>query len=206
MKTKQSLLIILCMLGSLQLLAQAAINQHINMKVDERGNAAMLIQQKMTASQWQQWLATAGTNPNALKREIQKGMPGFFLDDFKLDRNDMERSFELSLTAYGVTKVDKRGRRILETGEKDINLTKIGDKQYMFVNSPMEYGGQLQQTTVVDFPISASNIQIDKDAFGRTIFTYQIDDPSKSLDWRYLFGGLMMLAGVVSMVYWKPQT
>ena len=49
-----------------------------------------------------------GQQSCSTKRAIRRSMPAYFLDDFKLDKDDMNRSFTLSLNAYGVCKIDKR--------------------------------------------------------------------------------------------------
>jgi hypothetical protein len=205
MKTTVILLYSSLLLIAGQTFAQQQMNQQITMKLDETGNAQINIQQKMNASQWQNWISYLGNNPAAIKREIQKGMPAFFLEDFKFDKNEMERSYELSLKALGVCKVDKKGRRILETDEKDINLTKLTDLKYMYVNSPMEFAGQVQQTHIIEFPKSAYDIELDKDAYGKTIFAFRINDPSGSLGYLRYIGFTFLLSGIFSLVFFKVR-
>lgn len=185
--------------------AQNQIQQQITMNLDEKGNSEIFVQQKMDAASWQNWIAYLGNNPAAMKREIQKSMPAFFLEDFKLEKNDMERSYELSLKALGVCKVDKKGRRILETDEKDINLTKLTDSKYMYVNSPMEFGGQVQQTTIINFPENALDIELDRDAYGKTIFTFRMKEPSNSINYIRYVGIALLISGIFSMVFFKVR-
>jgi len=185
--------------------AQNQIQQQITMSLDEKGNSEIRVQQKMDAASWQNWIAYLGNNPAAMKREIQKSMPAFFLEDFKLEKNDMERSYELSLKALGVCKVDKKGRRILETDEKDINLTKLTDSKYMYVNSPMEFGGQVQQTTIINFPENALDIELDRDAYGKTIFTFRMKEPSNSINYIRYVGIALLISGIFSMVFFKVR-
>ena len=150
-------------------LLTAQQSQNLEMNIDPLGNADLKISMKMSAQQWQMWNGNFGSNPAALKREIERAMPGYFLGDFKLNKKDMDRSFELTLKAYGVCKIDKRGNWSLETDEKDANLTKLTDSKYMLVSSPTEYGGQLQQTFLVNFPEEAEGIKVDTDSYGKTI-------------------------------------
>ena len=117
MKTLKTYLTIIIILAYANAFSQQ-MQQKINMKIDSIGNAKFSISMNMTAQQWQVWLDNLGNNPAALKREIERSMPGWFLDDFKLEKDDMNRSFNLSLNAYGVCDINKRGLWTLDTDQK----------------------------------------------------------------------------------------
>lgn len=170
-------------------------NQKIELTLDNIGNAKINISMTMNASQWQQWNGTYGSNPSALKRDMERSMPAFILDDFKLDKDDMNRSFNLSLNAYGVCNIDKRGRWIMDTDQKDAQATELTDHKYMLVSSPPEFGGTLQQTYIIEFPEAASDIKIDKDAFGKSVFEFEMDNPSSSFNLIRWSGLLLMIVG-----------
>lgn len=169
------------------------IQQKIDMKVDAIGNSQLTISMTMNAGQWQMWLETLGNNPAALKREVERSMPAYFLDDFKLEKNDMERSFVLSLNAYGACKVDKRGNWVLDTDQKNANITTLTEHKYILVSSPPELGGNVQQTFTIEFPEEAHNIKIDKDAYGKTHFKFQMRNSTAGFN-------VMLWAGVLLLV------
>jgi hypothetical protein len=158
----------------------AQTQQKIEMKIDSIGNAKITVSMNMTAQQWQVWLSSLGNNPAALKREIERSMPAYFLDDFKLDKDDMNRSFNLSLKAYGVCEIDKRGKWTIDTDQKNANVTELTDHKFMLVSSPPELGGTVQQTFLIEFPAEAKDIKVDKDAFGQSVFDFKMDGPSSS--------------------------
>lgn len=191
-------ILLLAFMGAALCQAQQ-MSQKIDMKLDPLGNANLDISMKLNAAGWQTWLQTAGNNPAALKRSVEREMPAYFLDDFKLEKNDMERSFQLSLKAYGVCKVDKRGKWILETDAKNIELTELSKGKYMFVNSPAELGGQIQQTTVVELPEQADQIEIDKDAFGKTIIKFDMTHSGGGFNGLRWGGIALLLGGLIWM-------
>ncbi len=193
MKTLRNLLFLATFLCVVQLFSQQT-HQKIEMKIDSIGNAKITVSMNMNAQQWQMWVSSLGNNPAALKREIERSMPAYFLDNFKLEKDDMNRSFSLSLNAYGVCKINKRGKWSLETDQKNANLTELTDHKYMLVSSPPELGGTIQQTFLVEFPEEAQNIEIDKDAFGESVFEFQMEGPSKSPF------NLMRIAGIVFLL------
>lgn len=194
MKTIQHVLCILSLLVTTSVFSQQS-NQKIEMTIDEIGNAKINISMTMNASQWQQWNGTYGTNPSALKRDMERSMPAFIVDDFKLDKDDMNRSFNLSLNAYGVCKIDKRGRWVMDTDQKNAQLTELTEHKYMLVSSPPEFGGTLQQTYIIEFPEEASKIKIDKDSFGKSVFKFEMENPSSSFNLMRSSGLVLLLIG-----------
>jgi hypothetical protein len=196
MKTLGIYITTLLMLLALNLEAQQ-MKQKITMDIDSLGNAKITLNMTMNASAWQTWSQTTGSNPALLKREIERSMPAYFLDDFKLDKNDMERSFELSFKGYGVCKVDKKGNWIFETDEKNADITELTERKYMLVSSPEEFGGQIQQTYIVEFPEEAKSIEIEKDAFGKTMFEFDMEKPGGGFNFLRIGGILFLVAGVV---------
>ncbi len=173
-------------------LAQA-MQQKIDLRLDSIGNAKINVSMTMNAQQWQTWNATLGNNPAALKREFERNMPAYFLDNFKLEKDDMNRSFNLSLNAYGVCEIDKRGTWTLKTDQTEANLTELSDRSYMLVSSPPEFGGNIQQTYTVNFPESAKDIEVDKDAFGETVFNFQMENPASGGNGMLLFSGIALI-------------
>lgn len=171
------------------------MQQKVDMRIDSIGNAKIKISMTMNAQEWQAWSGSFGNNPAALKREVERGMPAYFLDDFKLEKDEMNRSFVLSLNAYGACDIDKRGKWMVETDQKDANLTKITDHKYILVSSPMEYGGALQQTFNIEFPEEASNVEVDKDAYGNSVFKFDMESPSSGFNLFRLSGLALMVIG-----------
>jgi hypothetical protein len=175
------------------------------MNLDAQGNAEIVVSMTMDAGGWQQWLAVYGNNPAILKREMIRDMPAFFLDDFNLEKNEMDRSWMFSFKAYGVCKVDKKGNWILETDDKDVDLTELGEGKYMYVSSPLEFGGQIQQTTIIQFPKESTDIEVDEDALGKTIFQFEMNMGKSSFGWPGWLGGGLMLAGLALMLMPKKK-
>lgn len=171
--------------------------QHIEMTMDNIGNATIELKMTMNAQQWQNWNATLGNNPAALKREIERGMQAYFLDDFKLDKDEMNRSFLLSFNAYGVSNIDKRGTWTIDLEQENAQLTKLTDRKYMFVSTLAEFGGQLQQNYILNLPEKAQEIEVSKNAYGREVFKFKMDDP---ITMKASLGGILRWAGMLFLV------
>lgn len=177
-------------------LVQAQTQQKLEMKLDSIGNAKLTLAMTLNAQQWQIWNGSLGNNPAALKRELERTMPTYFLEDFKLEKDDMNRSFTLTLKALGVCKIDKRGQWTLETGQKNAHVTELTDKKFMLVSSPPEFGGMIQQTYIIEFPQEAKEVKLDKDSFGQSVFTFKMKGPKGgSWGWMRLTGLLLLVVG-----------
>jgi len=179
----------------IQGVAFCQMQQKIELKLDEIGNSKLNISMTMNAQQWQIWLANIGNNPASLKREIERSMPTYFLDDFKLDKDDMNRSFSLDLNAYGICKIDKRGKWTLDTDQKNAQITELTDHKYMLNSSPPEFGGQMQQSYIIEFPEAAQNIKIDKDAFGQSIFKFEMANSKNEINTTMWSGIILLISG-----------
>ena len=176
------------------------MQQKIDMAINGLGDATINVSMTLAAQQWQMWNQNFGNDPAALKRDMERSMPAYFLEDFKLEKNDMERSFTVSLKAFGICKVDKKGRWTLETDQKNAQITELGDGKYMMVQSPKELGGTVQQTTMITFPSEASDIKLEKDAFGKTIFKFGMDAPASAGSLLLWIGLGLLLAGAIWLV------
>ena len=186
---------ILCLFSLSIMNSNSQSQQKIEMKIDDVGNAKLNISMTMKAQEWQVWNSNYGNNPSALKRDMERAMPAYFLDDFKLEKDDMNRSFNLSLNAYGVCEINKRGKWIVDTDQKNAQLTELTDNKYMLVTSPTEFGGQLQQTFIIELPESAKKIKTDKDAFGKSVFEFDMDAPSSGFNIMRWAGILLIVVG-----------
>lgn len=189
---KSKILFLAILMGQLVF---AQNSQNIEMNIDPLGNADLKISMKMNAQQWQMWNTNFGNNPAALKREMERAMPSYFLGDFKLEKDDMARSFEFTLKAFGVCKIDKRGKWSINTEQKDANLTELTDSKYMLVSSPPEFGGTLQQTFIINFPDEAEAIEVDKDSYGKTVFEFKMEEPASSFNFLRLAGIFCIVLG-----------
>ncbi|WP_282040773.1 hypothetical protein [Winogradskyella flava] len=193
MKTLVRIFIVYVLFFSTDIKAQS--QQKIEMRIDSIGNAKLNISMTMNAQEWQTWNANYGNNPSALKRDMERAMPAYFLDDFKLEKDDMNRSFSLRLNAYGACEINKRGKWLVDTDQKNAQLTELTENKYMLVSSPPEFGGNLQQTFIIELPEDAKNIKTDKDAFGKSVFEFDMDAPSPRFNILRWGGILLIIVG-----------
>lgn len=196
---KRILLLFWAFILTCSIQAQEPLKQKLEMSIDEVGNGDIKVSMNMNATQWQIWLQSLGNNPALLKRSMERALPAYFLDNFKLEKNDMDRSFEFSFKAYGIFQVNKRGKWIVNTDQKNPDITKLTDNKYMMV--AMEMQNNIQQTQIIDFPVTARNIETNKDAFGKTQFEFDMDIPGSSIHALFWPGLLLIIGGIAWLLY-----
>ena len=190
---KKIILFIALIVPALLVQAQEPLKQKIDMRIDSIGDAMLKVSMTMNANQWQMWVQSVGNNPALLKRSMERELPGYFLDDFNLEKNDMERSFEFSFKAYGVCQVDKKGRWIVTTDQKNPDITELTDHKYMMVYT--DAVNNLQQTQIIEFPSEATDISVEEDAFGKTQFEFDMDATKGGVNYLFLGGIVLCVIG-----------
>lgn len=190
---KKTVLFIFVLICANFIQAQEMLKTKMEMRIDSIGDAIIKVSTTMNAQQWQMWSQTYGNNPALLKRSMEKELPGYFLDNYNLEKNDMDRSFTFTFKAYGACNVNKKGIWIVNTDQKKPDLTKITDYKYMMVSNDMENG--LQETVVIEFPESARNIEEAKDAFDKTQFEFEMKGGEAGINWMLWIGILLAAAG-----------
>ena len=192
---KRNLFFVLLLGCAMGLMAQTEpLKQKLEIRLDSIGNANFKDSMTMNATQWQVWLHSVGNNPAVMKRMMERALPGYFLDDFDLQKNDMERSFEFIFKAYGVCEIDRHGKWIMNTEEKNADITTLSERKFMMVT--MDTENNIQNTQYLDFPKEAKNIIISQDAYDNTQFEFDMASPGPQKGWMLWSGiGLLLLGG-----------
>lgn len=154
------------------------IKVNIEFNVDDKGNAKVSYAMTMNAARWDNFKRSLGSNPSLLKREMERALPAYFLSDFDYKEDVMNRSYSLSFNASGVCKVDEKGKWYAEWDTKNPDVTKLTDNSYMIITDMSLSGQMIQANQKINFPSLASDINQEKDAFGKTRFTFRMSSSS----------------------------
>ena len=185
--------------GAQQQIDPTAITQEIDCKIDNYGDARMVLRQKMTAMQWQYFKASPiATNPSIFKRNLERSMTTIQLEDFKNAMDEDTRSSITQVTALSMATYKGNGKWELKLNMKNPNITQISDRVYMITNNMMSGGNIIQQLQKIFFPENASQIKQDTDIYGNATFTYMLNVEESSFNYFLLFLGIVvLLAGAV---------
>jgi hypothetical protein len=172
--------------------------QEFTVNLDKLGNATEVLTQKMTASQWATFKTSQIYNDPAMaKRNLERSMSAYVIDDFKRDMDEMNRQVILTLKVISYAQYKGNGQWSLKIDSKSPQVTKLTDKAYMITGNAVMGNNLVQQIFKIYFPGNASDVTQTTDEFGKAIFTYNAGRGITTfLTWNNIVGILLILAAV----------
>ncbi len=170
--------------------------QDFTVNLDRLGNATMVLTQKMNASQWATFKTSQVYNDPAMaKRDMERSMSTYVIDDFKRDMDEMNRQVTLTLKVISYAQYKGNGQWSLKIDSKNPQVTKLTDKAYMITGNAVMGNSLVQQIFKIYFPGAASDVKQTTDEFGKAIFTYNAGGGFVSyLKWNNIVGLILILA------------
>src|SRR5664279_597947 len=170
--------------------------QEFTVNLDKLGNATMVLTQKMNASQWATFKTSQVYNDPAMaKRDMERSMSTYVIDDFKRDMDEMNRQVTLTLKVISYAQYKGNGQWSLKIDSKNPQVTKLTDKAYTITGNAVMGNSLVQQIFKIYFPGGASDVKQTTDEFGKAIFTYNAGGGFTSyLKWNNIVGVLLILA------------
>jgi hypothetical protein len=173
--------------------------QEFTYKIDKLGDATLELTTKMTQSQWENFKQGPLVNdPSISKRDIERSMSTYVLEDFKRDIDDMNRTVKMTLKVRAMAAYKGNGNWEFRLGMKDPQVTKLPDNSIMVTTNANLSGELVQQIWKISFPGGASNIQQTTDSFGASMFTYKYGGGIGAyFSWNNIIGLLLIIAAIV---------
>ena len=123
------------------------------------------------------------------KRDMERSMSTYVIDDFKRDMDEMNRKVKLSLKVMSYAQYKGNGQWSLKIDSKDPQVTKLTNKAYMITGNAIMGNSLVQQIFKIYFPGGASDVKQTTDEFGKAIFTYNAGGGFASyLKWNNIVG------------------
>ena len=165
------------------------IQQDVEVAIDRLGNADISATFTLPAAQWRLWNQTFGESEFLLKRDFEHQFSAVVLHDFKLERDEMNRTATLRMK--GAASAEYRGNGVWEAElEKGARGTKVSDTVWQFSKSSGEGGAILQQNFRVKLPEGARNAEQVTGELGVPVLRYQLRPERRS--------PALLLAGVAA--------
>lgn len=205
--TKRNMLAYLMVAWVAALLANAAtamqqempvIEQDIEVAIDGLGNADISATFTLPAAQWRLWNQTYGQNGYLLKRDFEHQFSAVVLHDFKLERDEMNRTATFRMK--GEASAEYRGNGVWEAElEKGARGTKLSDTVWQFAKSTGEGGAILQQNFRVKLPEGARGAEQVDGELGIPVLRYTLRPPNRT-PWLLAAGGALGIAGLALLL------
>ena len=159
------------------------------------GDAQIEASNSMDAAGWDRFKRMFGNNPDILKRQMERTLSGYFLQNFNYKEDAMNRTWTLSFDALGLSKISSNGSWVVDLNSKNPDITKLSDHNYVLTSNYASEGSLLQEVDYINFPASASDIKQDKNALGKAVCTYTLSPRRGGLPW-----GVLVLGAILSIV------
>lgn len=174
------------------------IQQDIVVAIDRLGDAELSATFTLPAAQWRLWNQTYGQNEYLLKRDFEHQFSAVVLHDFKLERDEMNRTATLRMK--GAATAEYRGNGTWEAElEKGVRGTRVSDTVWQFSKSTVEGGAILQQTFRVSLPKGARDAEQVNGEFGVPVLRYTLR-PERRSPWLLLGGTVLGVAGLTLLL------
>jgi hypothetical protein len=187
--------------------SQSNFTQTFTYNIDDKGAAHVEMVQKMTAQQWQQFKATVNNaNMSVKKRDIERMMPMYVMENFKYSEDEMERSSKFTFDVSGIAEYTGDDKWKIELKMKNPQVEKLGDNSFMLTTSQATYDGGVYQIIQKAFlPKEAKDAQVNKDALGLAKIEYKLPVEGSGIPYKLVAGGLLALAGA-GMFFMKKKS
>ena len=147
--------------------------QTFNIHINDLGDAEMEVSAQMNQQQWLSFKqGQLANDPSIARRDMQREMSAYLIEDFKRELDDMNRTIKMTLKVKAMATYKGNGHWEMRLDSKNPQVTKLADNSYMMTSNTYINGQLVQQVFKVFFPSSAGNIQQSTDAFNKATFTY----------------------------------
>lgn len=185
--------------------AENPIVQHLNFRIAPDGSADVEVNMKFNAAQWVQYSQNAKAQGLAVrKREMERMMAAYLLEDFKYEEDELQRSASFRFRLYGICEYTGNNRWKIRLDMKDPQIEQLDKKIFMLTTLQAPEEGNLQQIHKVYLPESAYDAEISKDALGFTEIRFRQKTEGPRLFSLMTLGLLLMASGtILFFMRWK---
>lgn len=177
-------------------------------KFDERGDADIEVSFQYNASQWAIWKEQYGNRPDIVLRDMRYTMATAVLENFSLEKDDVQRSALGKVRARAMARYLNGGEFVIDV-PKEMRLVTGSNSDWIFSLTNAVNGEIVAQTLHAKLPPSARNARFGP-AGDFNALTYTVDQ-SKPRPLGWLLAGLGCFLGgvlliVISMFVKKSRT
>lgn len=174
--------------------------------IDEHGDAAIEVSFQHSASQWANWKEEYGNRPDIVLRDLRYSMATAVLDNFSMERDDVQRKALNKVRAKAFARYRNAGEFVIDVA-KEMKLVTGANSDWIFSMTNGINGEIVSQTLHLKLPAGAKNVHYGPGGdFDNLSYTLDVAPevtldvtPTRPKGW--LYAGIGMLsAGVILLV------
>lgn len=188
--------------------------QDIRCVIDELGDARFTLTIEFEAAGYTYWKQTTGADPALLKRELMRAFSAAELEDFGMERFDMDRKVMFTFTGRGVARYLGEGEweTMLEERPEGGSMTrrKIDERNFLITSTQGVEGiGIMQQDTTITLPENTIELKETVSERGEAMLTYRMKvdaaDQGPGIPWHTAgISGLVLGGGLFALGFLVP--
>jgi hypothetical protein len=177
-------------------------------KFDEKGDAEIEVSFQYSASQWANWKEQYGNRPDIVLRDMRYTMATAVLENFSLEKDDVQRSAVGKVKARALARYLNGGEFAIDV-PKEMRLVTGADKDWIFTFTNAVNGEIVSQTLHAKLPAQAHNARFTPSGDFNAL-TYTVDQvAARPKGWLFIglaCFGLAVLLIVLSLFFRKNRS
>ncbi len=170
----------------------------INETVFADGSVDLNFQMTFDAAPWRQWKAMVGDEPARLRAMMRHQFAALTLENFKLDRDDMDRTAKMSMHS-------PTGPELRDDGSFQIPVDGYfrlvnGSGQTWFFSGNNPHGGNTLNNVKVTLPANALNAYVANPNNADQALVFALTPAPSPARWFYLAGTAVALLGLAVLL------
>lgn len=162
------------------------------------GSVNMGFQMTFDAAPWRAWKSMIGDEPARLRAMMRHQFAAFTLEDFKLDRDDMNRVAKISMRSPSGPELRDDGSFQVPVDGYFRLVNNAGNVWYFSGNNPS--AGYTLNNVKVTLPANAQNAYVANPNNPDQALVFALTPPPSSSRWYYLAGGAALILGLASLL------
>ena len=180
--------------GSARAQQSASKTADIDFAVSADGSMNMAFQMSFDAANWQNWKATVGDEPARMRAMLRHQFAAMTLDDFKLERDDVNRVAKMSMHSPSGPELHSDGSFQIPV-DGYFRLISHAGREWFFSGNNPNAGGTLNNVKVT-LPANVTGASVTNPDSPDQALMYTLAASPSASRWFYLAGGLVSLLGL----------
>ena len=158
------------------------------------GSLTMAIQMTFDAANWRGWKAMVGDEPARMRAQMRHQFAAMTLEDFKLERDDMNRVAKMSMHSPSGPDLREDGSLQLPV-DGCFRLVNHTGRDWFFSGNNPSAGGSLNNVKVT-LPTNVKEARVANADSPEQALVFALTAPPSASGWFYGAGGLLSLLGL----------
>jgi hypothetical protein len=164
---------------ALILVPQETIAQDTVLEIDDRGDAQMTVEFRLSARTWLEWRERYGDHPDIVWRDLKHRFPMYELHDYRMEKDDVNRRAKATVKVRGAALHRTQGTYEFSVPKNWRKLTE-SPREWLFTSS--EIAGPnviLQQTLKIVLPAAVPSSRLEPSEEGHSKIVFAVPMPAR---------------------------